>query len=142
MSWIYDGNIIEEIDPKYCGFVYLITNNLTGRQYIGKKILKFKKTKQVNGKKKRFYIESDWKTYYGSNTELSEDVKINGQLNFKREILRFCRNKGELSYYEAKFQFDNDVLLNPEKFYNGWISVKSRRSHLLTKALLSENEDV
>ena len=53
MIWVYDGNIVEEIDPKYCGFVYLITNNLNEKQYIGKKLLQFKKTKQVNGKKKR-----------------------------------------------------------------------------------------
>lgn len=142
MIWVYDGNIVEEIDPKYCGFVYLITNNLNEKQYIGKKLLQFKKTKQVNGKKKRFFVDSDWRSYYGSNQELNADVKVHGEDNFKREILKLCINKGELSYYEAKYQFEYDVLYYPEKFYNAWIMVKIRRSHILTKALLSEKTDI
>ena len=142
MSWFYEGNLVEEIDPKYCGFVYLITNHLNGRKYIGKKLLQFKKTKQVKGKKKRFFVESDWKSYYGSNQELNGDVKVHGEDNFKREILKLCIKKGELSYYEAKYQFEYDVLYYPEKFYNAWIMVKIRRSHILTKALLSERTDI
>jgi Putative endonuclease segE, GIY-YIG domain len=140
MAWLYDGKEIEEVDPKYVGFVYNITNLCNNRQYIGKKLLQFKRTKQVKGKKKGYYIESDWKTYFGSNNELNEDVKSLGENNFKREIMRFCISKGELSYWEAKFQFQYDVLLHPEKYYNGWIMVKTRRSHVLTKALLSEQE--
>lgn len=138
MSWLYEGTEIVEVDPKYVGFVYNITNLITEKQYIGKKLFQFKRTKQVKGKKKGYYIESDWKTYYGSNDELNEDVKNLGSDNFKREILRLCVNKGELSYYEAKYQFEKDVLLYPEKYYNSWIMVKTRRSHILTKALLSE----
>ena len=123
MSWWFQDLLIEEVDPMYCGFVYIITNKTNNKQYIGKKLLKFKKTKQVKGKKKGFYVESDWKTYFGSNEELNNDVALFGEQNFKREILKFCRSKGELSYYEAKYQFQYDVLLSPEKYYNGWIMV-------------------
>lgn len=140
MSWFYNGVVIEEIDSNYCGFVYKITNKETGKQYIGKKLLKFKKTKTVKGKKKRFYVDSDWREYFGSSETLKEDVKTLGEENFYREIIRFCRTKGELSYYESKWQMELDVLLHPDKFYNEWISVRVRRSHLLTKALLSEKE--
>ena len=53
MSWIYNNEIFEEVDPKYFGFVYIITNKLNNKQYIGKKQFTFKKTKQVKGKPKK-----------------------------------------------------------------------------------------
>ena len=55
LEWIYCGKVFTEndIDNNY-GFVYIITNNLTGRKYIGKKLFWSAKTKQVNKKKKRF----------------------------------------------------------------------------------------
>ena len=62
----------EQIGDSY-GFVYLITNLENNRKYIGKKLLKRSKTRQVKGKKKRTLVESDWKEYYGSNKELMED---------------------------------------------------------------------
>lgn len=133
MSWIYEGNLLEEVDPSYVGFVYLITNKLNGRQYIGKKLLNFKKTKIVKGKKKKFTVESDWKLYFGSSEELKADVALHGEDNFERKILKFCKSKGECSYYEAKYQFEYDVLLETDKFYNSWISVRVRRSHLVKK---------
>lgn len=133
MSWIYEGTLLEEVDPSYIGFVYLITNKSNGRQYIGKKLLNFKKTKVVKGKKKKFTVESDWKTYYGSSEELKADVILHGEDNFERKVLKFCKSKGECSYYEAKYQFEYDVLLEPDKFYNSWISVRVRRSHLVKK---------
>lgn len=141
MSWFYNESLIEEIDPKFVGFVYVIRNKTNNKQYIGKKILKFKKTKIVKGKKKKFFVDSDWRDYFGSSEVLKEEVNVLGEDNFERKILRFCRTKGELSYYEARFQFQYDVLLYPDKFYNEWISVRTRRSHLLTKTLLSERNE-
>lgn len=140
MSWVHDGELITEIDPQYCGFIYIIENKTNNKRYIGKKILKFKKTKTVKGKKKRFYVESDWRQYWGSSENLKEDINILGEDNFHREIVRFCRTKGELSYHEARLQMYYDVLLYPDKFYNEWISVRVRRAHLLTKKLLSEQK--
>ena len=69
--WTYNGNIIDsEILDNYLGFVYLITNLKNNKKYVGKKLLKFKRTKQVKGKKKKTTIESDWKEYYSSSDEL------------------------------------------------------------------------
>lgn len=133
MSWIFEGNLLEEVDPSYVGFVYLITNKLNGRQYIGKKLFNFKKTKIVKGKKKKFTVESDWRDYFGSSEELKLDISKYGEENFERKILKFCKSKGECSYYEAKYQFEYDVLLETDKFYNSWISVRVRRSHLVKK---------
>ncbi len=71
LSWLYNNqDFTEDLINEYYGFVYRITNNTTGKQYIGKKFFYSSKTKQVKGKKKRFKISSDWQTYYGSNEEL------------------------------------------------------------------------
>jgi hypothetical protein len=83
----------------------------------------------VKGKKKRTTIDSDWRDYYGSNKELILDVKENGANNFKREIIRLCKTKGECNYQEAKLQFSLDVL-EDLSYYNEWIMVKVSRSHI------------
>ena len=81
-----------EPPPDSIGFVYKITNSLTGRAYIGKKLLQFKGTKQVKGKKKRTLVESDWRTYNGSNVELQNDIAALGETNFVFTILNLSRN--------------------------------------------------
>ena len=139
MTWYYSGQEITELPEDAVGFVYLITCITTGKMYVGKKLAKFAKTtykvvKLKNGTKKRkkirSKINSDWQDYFGSSDELNKDVILLGQDSFKREILRYCKSKSEMSYYEAKYQFDNDVLLNEDKWYNGWISVKVRKFKL------------
>ena len=130
MGWLYDGVVFEQPLDEYYGFVYQITNLTNNKVYIGKKLFWFKKTKMLKGKKKRYLAESDWKEYYGSSVALSEDVKTFGKDNFKREILKLCKSKGECSYYEAKFQFEKNVLLNPDLFYNDWIICRVHRKHI------------
>jgi hypothetical protein len=128
--WLYNNEIIDsEVLDSYTGFVYNITNLTNNKKYIGKKLLKFKRSKIVKGKRKRTLIESDWKSYYGSNKELQADVELLGLHNFKREILRLCKTKGECNYQEAKLQFSLDVL-EDLNYYNSWIAVKVSRSHL------------
>ena len=130
INWIYkDKNFSEEqIEDNY-GFVYVITNLQTGKKYIGKKFFYSLKTKVIKGKKKRQKLPSDWKTYFGSNTELQNDVKLLGQSMFKREIIYLCKTKGECGYMEAKEQFQKCVLESNE-YYNTWIMVRVRKNHL------------
>jgi hypothetical protein len=139
MTWYYKGEPVEEIDEKYTGFVYIITNLVTDKKYIGKKLSKFSKTnvrtiKLKNGTKKkkkiRSKVESDWKTYWSSSKEVIDDVKILGEDKFKREILMFCLSKGTASYFEAKFQMQNEVLEHPDKWYNGIVNCRVHRSHI------------
>lgn len=128
--WTYNSQLIDENElDSYAGFVYCITNLVDKKQYIGKKLFKFKKSKTVRGKKKRFLVESDWKKYWGSNKHLIADVEELGEESFRREILRFCKTKGEMSYYEAKYQFELGVL-EDSSYYNDWIMVKVHRTHL------------
>jgi hypothetical protein len=37
MQWMYNNNPVDDIIDKYHSFVYIITNVLTGKKYIGKK---------------------------------------------------------------------------------------------------------
>ena len=128
MTWLYNDVPFEDI-ADYVGFVYLITNLQNGRKYIGKKNFYFSKTRTIKGKKKRSKVESDWKEYFGSNKELLEDVEKLGQENFKREIIKLCKSKGEFGYYEAKYQFENNVLESND-YYNTWIMVRVHKKHL------------
>jgi hypothetical protein len=136
MTWTYQGAPVEQLSDDCIGYVYCITNLVSGRRYIGKKLAKFAKTSYrmvtlKNGKKKRKKIrskvDSDWRDYWSSSEELKADVAQLGQSNFSREILLFCDTKNKLSYYEAKYQFDHDVLLDESRWYNGWIAVKVRK---------------
>ena len=128
MTWLYESNEITEIPPEYAGFVYMITNQLTGRRYIGKKLSKFSKTtyrmeRLKNGKKRRRRIrgkiESDWQTYYGSSPELTRDIDELGAEHFTREILYFCRSKAECTYIEAREQFARRVLESDDYYKIG-----------------------
>ena len=141
MSWYYQNKLVEEIPEEIIGFVYIITNNITGRKYIGKKLAKFSKTtyktvKLKNGNKKRKKIrgkiESDWREYYGSNDQLNKDVLELGTENFHREILYYCTSKAECSYIEAREQFSRKVLESRD-YYNGHIQVRVHGSHIINK---------
>jgi len=138
MYWYYENNEITELPEDCIGFVYLITNTLDGRMYIGKKLAKFSKTtyktvKLKNGNKKkkkiRSKIDSDWQEYYGSSVELTADIIKLGKENFKREILYYCKSKSECSYIEAREQFTRKVL-ESNNYYNGQISVRVHGSHI------------
>ena len=141
MTWLFENKTIEELPEECIGFVYLITNIVSGRKYIGKKLAKFSKTttrvvKLKNGTKKkkkiRSKIDSDWQTYYGSNIELNKDVEELGSENFTREILYYCNSKAECSYIEAREQFARKVLESNE-YYNGHIQVRVHGSHIINK---------
>ena len=141
MSWLYENTLVESLPEDCVGFVYLITNKLSGRKYIGKKLAKFSKTaykvvKLKNGTKKkkkiRSKIDSDWQDYYGSSPELTKDVVALGVDNFSREILYYCKSKSECSYIEAREQFSRKVLETTD-YYNGHIQVRVHGSHIINK---------
>lgn len=126
MTWTYQGKEVEELPQDVVGFVYIITNTTNDRQYIGKKLAKFSRSRPpLKGRKnkRRTKVESDWRDYYGSSDELNEDIERIGKDSFKREILFYCYSKSELSYIEAREQFNYRVL-ESDKYYNGHIRVR------------------
>lgn len=130
LNWTYrDKDFTEDLIGDNYGFVYQIVNLTNGRKYIGKKFFYSSKTKQVKGKKKKYKAPSDWQTYYGSSAELAKDVLSLGNENFTREIIHLCHSKGECGYLEAKEQFVRGVM-ESEDYYNTWIMVRVRKSHI------------
>jgi hypothetical protein len=120
------------------GFVYLITNTRNGKFYVGKKVLRNNISKKLTKKeisewskpgrvpkKKKEIKESNWKDYWGSNKELLEDVKKEGEDWFERKILQFCYTSKQLTYFETLWQLHYDVLCTD--CYNGNILGKFYR---------------
>ena len=141
MTWLYQGNPVEQLPEDCAGFVYQITNLITQRKYIGKKLARFRKTRQrivkfKNGNKKkrkiRTQVESDWRDYYGSSSDLLQDIAKLGNQNFQREILYYCKSRAECSYIEAREQFSQRVL-ESDSYYNGHIQVRVHGSHIRGK---------
>jgi len=121
----WEGVLEESTDLPY-GFIYKITNLTNDKKYIGKKQCQsIRKRPPLKGKKNKRHerIETDWKTYTSSSNELNKDLEQLGKDNFKFEILRWCDSKWELSYYEARLQFKEEVLLRND-YYNGIINVR------------------
>lgn len=108
------------------GFVYRITHCDTGCYYLGKKqILRKIRRPPLKGKKRRRidYVESDWKTYWGSSENLIEAVKKYGEQEFTREFVSLHESKSELALAELKLQLEHDVLNDPRCF-NGILNIR------------------
>jgi hypothetical protein len=115
-----------EITEDTFGFIYIISCKTTNKHYIGKKQCKSRvKRKPLKGKTRNRIDskESDWKTYTSSSNELNELIKKYGKENFEFKILRTCDSKWALAYYEAKEQFDREVLIKDE-FLNGILNLR------------------
>tara|TARA_B100000609_G_scaffold24146_1_gene16984 strand:- start:182 stop:604 length:423 start_codon:yes stop_codon:yes gene_type:complete len=133
--WYYEDKIF---DPEkhshhnYAGFVYIITDLSNQKKYVGKKLFwKIHKLKPLKGKvnKRHSKRDSDWQDYFGSNDEVKLLVEQSGRERFKREIIRLCKTKGEMTYFEMKEQIDRKVLFD-DKYYNEFIGGKIHSKHL------------
>ena len=122
--WFYKNKEYKQISDKdLVGFVYQITDKETGNKYIGKKNFyqtrktKLSKKKQQEYNTTKTYLkitkESNWKTYKSSHKELN---KLPEERLYK-EILSLHYNKRDLTYFEAKLQFEMDVIHN-ENYLN------------------------
>ena len=132
MYWLYQKKEFNTVPEKAIGFVYKITRVEDGKFYVGKKLFRSPKYITKNKKRKKIIVESDWRDYWGSSKELQEDhVSLGGQA-FKREILEICYSKGTMSYIEAKFQLEFDVLRRDD-CYNAFVGCRIHKKHLKGK---------
>lgn len=130
MSWFYNGKVFTSTDiGDNFGFVYVIKNMVNDRCYIGQKKFTQIKSYQKNGKRKRKLVESNWQDYYGSSETLKKDVAELGRDYFVRTIMRLCKSKGEMNYFELREQMVCDVLLSDD-FYNDYCGTRIHRKHL------------
>jgi len=135
MNWKYQNSPIKDITQfpdNTFGFVYMTTHKPTGKSYIGKKVL-FHNQKKKLGKKeiaaltgvvgrrpsyKLIVKESDWKTYYGSQTDIKRLLVEGKKDEFERTILKCVETKKQLTYFEIKYQMLYEVLEKPDEWYN------------------------
>jgi hypothetical protein len=133
VAWRYKDQLITGISDMpegTYGFIYRVIHVPTKKKYIGKKVLYFERNVKLGKKetealreerkaagiggrvpaKKKVVKESDWKTYYGSQTEIKALVKESNPADWTREILEFVPTKKLLTYYEIKHIFINDAL--------------------------------
>lgn len=125
--WKYKNKNIVAIPEDFIGFVYLITNKLDSRIYIGKKLFNSTRRSKIGVRekaatktRKKYKInikDSGWQDYHSSCTELQNDIKTLGKENFTFKILELCKTKAELTYKEVKTQFEFNVL--ETNSYNG-----------------------
>ena len=78
-------NEVEILDPY--GFIYITTNMINGKKYIGQST--FNKNKK-------------WKVYLGSGIILSRAIKKYGKCNFGKEIVAIAYSKEELNSLEIE----------------------------------------
>lgn len=111
-------------NPKdYYGFVYCISNLVTGKKYIGCKKLTSSVTKQpLKGRvnKRRSTKESNWKTYTGSSNQLNKDIEQGAFEDFHYEILELHTGAFDLKYAELCCIIQNDAVRS-KKYYNQFI---------------------
>ncbi len=144
--WLYQNKEVKELTDmpeNSFGFIYQVTHLPTGRKYLGKKQL-ISVTKKALGKKELALItdkraskskivkkESDWKTYYGSHSEIKSLIKEGKQSEFSREILIFTPSKKLHTYYENKFLFIKGVIEPDSNYINDNIEGRYFRKDFL-----------
>jgi len=82
------------------GFIYITTNRLNGKKYIGRKI-----------------YDGNHESYLGSSKLLLLDIKRHGAYNFTREIIEECDSYEKLQMRELYWQLHYNVKEDPN-FYN------------------------
>lgn len=92
----------EKIINSPYGFIYITTNMVNGKRYLGKK---------------KFDDDEDWITYLGSGTVLQRAVKKYGAENFHRNIVYFCNSLEELNAAEYDLSVYLDVV-ESDDWYN------------------------
>lgn len=89
---------------KPIGFVYLTTNLVNGKVYVGQ--YTFKKEKWLNA------------TYLGSGTVFEQALKKYGRKNFKRKILKLCYTINQLNGWETYYTLKYNPKLDMNIGYN------------------------
>lgn len=87
-------------DKEYYGFIYITTNHINNKKYIGQK-----------------KYNNNWKTYLGSGVLLSRAIKKYGKENFSKEIIENCYTKEQLNERE-KFWIKYYKAVTSDDFYN------------------------
>lgn len=89
-------------EKEYYGFIYLTTNNIDNKKYIGQK---------------NYDSQGKWKRYLGSGIHLKRAIDKYGRENFSREIIEECKTKEELDRREI-YWINTYNAVKDDNFYN------------------------
>ena len=82
------------------GFIYITTNMVNGKKYIGQRMFKY-----------------SWKDYLGSGKLITKAINKYGKENFIKTIVAFAYSKEELNQLEIEFIKDHNAIKNND-YYN------------------------
>lgn len=105
------------------GFIYITTNCVNGKRYIGQSS----------------YNKKNWERYLGSGKYLRAAIKKYGSANFKRTIVCEADTREELSEFEIYFIKFYDAVKSP-LFYNVAIGGYTTRGFVGKKHTRERNE--
>ena len=135
MNWLYNNEEITDISQfplGTFGFIYEVSTP-EGKKYIGKKALYHNRKRKLTraelkeqsgrGRRKVSIVESkesDWKSYYGSNKHLKNQIAEDEVTleSLGKQIIEIGFNKKHLTYLETKYLFQLEVLEKPDLYYN------------------------
>lgn len=105
----------------YLGFVYSIVNTKTNMEYVGRKQFYSKiKLPPLKGRRNKRHVQKEtaWREYTGSCVKLNEDIAHHGIEHFTFTILKLCKYKSEIQYWESYLILTRGTLLDG---YNGQV---------------------
>lgn len=131
--WLMNGKCLSTPPEGYYGFIYCVTDPY-GKKYWGKKAFEHsqkkmisKKARKLSGTRKRVEKvkkDSGWSTYYGSCKPLLEMLEQGNLYDYcKREIIKLCKDRQSLAYWEMAIMVQENVLFRDD-CWNGNISGK------------------
>ena len=133
-AWVYKGSAFTSADiGEFFGYVYCITNLITGKKYIGRKYFIQKRKPRGGGRRRQ--SESNWKAYYGSSKELNADRKRLGKSSFSREIISLHRTAGKVNYEETRQLFIKNVLEEGKHYTKSKMGLNYGEMQDITKRL-------
>ena len=97
----------------FYGFVYITTNLVNGKKYIGKRRFK-----------------EGWENYLGIGTLLRQEIREYGSKNFFKQIIEICRTEEVLNEREH-YWITHFNAKDSEDFYNMTDKMSGRRSRIL-----------
>lgn len=131
--WLYNNQPFNSAHiADYVGFVYVLTDRVNGKRYVGKKLFFSTKTLpplKGSTRKRKKVTESDWQTYCSSSPIVESLVEAHGIDRFERQIIHLCQTKSEMSYWETRHQFEHDVLLS-DHWYNDMVMCRISSRHV------------
>lgn len=119
INWTFEGKYITEAPDGYEGAIYIIYNETRNMFYIGRKSFYAYSKKKLTpkekllpeNKRKTFKItktNTNWQIYTGSCSELNQHIK-EGDI-IRKEFLRLCKTRKEMTAWECKEIFCNGIL--------------------------------